>query len=108
MSCGSHCSCKLQVLVMNNQPEPGAHPVFEALQKRVVEGDAADTFIAKAQLYVSFLGNPGTIQDPTPDAPEPDDFNNPDNRPGRFLIPFDNSRARIAIAGFIMLRTGAW
>lgn len=70
---------------MNNQPEPGAHPVFEALQRKVAEGSTQDSFIAKAKLYVSFLLNPGTVADPAPDAPEPDDFNNPDNRPGRFL-----------------------
>lgn len=71
---------------MNNRPEPGAHPVFEALQRRVTAGNnTQDLFIAKAKLYVSFLLNPGTVPDPAPDAPEPDDFNNPDNHPGRFL-----------------------
>lgn len=75
----------LQVLVMNNRPEAGAHPVFEALVKRVADGDPAESFVAKARLYVSFLRNPGTVPDPAPDAPEPNDFDNPDNRPGRFL-----------------------
>ncbi|KAK9825323.1 hypothetical protein WJX74_009420 [Apatococcus lobatus] len=74
---------RVQVLVMNNRPEAGAHPVFEALQKRIAEGNAEESFIAKARLYVSFLLNPGTVVDPAPDAPEPDDFNNPDNHPGR-------------------------
>ncbi len=70
---------------MNNQPATGAHPVFEALHKQVAEGDPGEAFVAKAQQYVTFLGNPGTVQDPTPDAPEPNDFDNPDNRPGRSL-----------------------
>ena len=76
---------------MNNQPAKGAHAVLEGLHNRVAEGDATDTFIAKARHYVTFLDNPGTVQDPTPDAPEPNDFDNPDNRPGRFLPPMSMS-----------------
>ncbi|GAB4821608.1 hypothetical protein N2152v2_008654, partial [Parachlorella kessleri] len=71
---------QVQVLVMNNKP--GQHPEFEALRQRVAAGDAGDTFAAKAALYISFLDNPGTVTDPAPDLPEPDDLNNPGDRPG--------------------------
>ena len=42
-----------------------------------------DPFVKKGKLYLSFVDNPGNITDPEPDAVEPDDNNNPKNRPGR-------------------------
>ena len=42
-----------------------------------------DFFARKAQLYISFVDNPGTVPDPKPELKDPDDFNNPSNRPGR-------------------------
>lgn len=44
---------------------------------------AGDAFAAKAAAYVDLLDNPGSMDDPTPDAPEPDDLHNPGDRPGR-------------------------
>ena len=42
-----------------------------------------DEFAQKAAEYCVFVDNPGTLPDPTPDAPDPDDLNNPTSRPGR-------------------------
>lgn len=42
-----------------------------------------DPFLKKGKLYVQFVENPGNVTDPQPDAEEPDDNNNPKNRPGR-------------------------
>lgn len=53
------------------------------LRDRIALDDSQDEFLAKAQVYVELLDNPGTMPDPTPDMPDPDDFNNPTNRPGR-------------------------
>jgi hypothetical protein len=50
---------------------------------RIEAGAAEDVFAAKARVYVSMLDNPGSMPDPTPDAPEPDDLHNPHNVPGR-------------------------
>ncbi|CAL5222351.1 g4702 [Coccomyxa viridis] len=72
---------RVRVLVMNNRP--GNHSVFYALRERVQKGPAGDPFVAKARIYMALVDNPGTLPDPTPDAPDPDDFNNPTNRPGR-------------------------
>ena len=49
--------------------------------------DAGDRFARKARIYVSLVDNPGTVQDPAPHLKDPDDFNNPNNRPGRFHAP---------------------
>lgn len=43
----------------------------------------ADSFALKAALYVRFADNPGSVPDPRPDMKDPDDTNNPSNRPGR-------------------------
>lgn len=43
----------------------------------------AGLFGAKARAYVEFAANPGTLADPAPELPDPDDLNNPTNRPGR-------------------------
>ena len=58
------------------------HPHMQ-LKERVQKGPAGDPFVAKARIYMALVDNPGTLPDPTPDAPDPDDFNNPTNRPGR-------------------------
>ncbi len=39
--------------------------------------------MAKARVYVSMVDNPGTLPDPTPEAEDPNDLDNPTNRPGR-------------------------
>lgn len=72
-------SGQVQVLVMNNNPD--GHPEFERLKARAERGD--DAFAVKARRYVKWLDNPGTCKDPTPDAADPDDLNNPTSRPGR-------------------------
>ena len=43
----------------------------------------ADLFSRKARAHVTFSTNPATLADPHPDAPEPDDLNNPHDLPGR-------------------------
>ena len=53
------------------------------LKERLQKGSDSDPFVAKARVYMAMLDNPGSPPDPTPDAPDPDDFNNPTNRPGR-------------------------
>ena len=53
------------------------------IRERVQKGPAGDPFVAKARIYMALVDNPGTLPDPAPDAPDPDDFNNPTNRPGR-------------------------
>ena len=70
---------------MNNKP--GQHPVFSQVQSRIQQGahDLDDAFAQKGMQYIEFVDNPGTVEDPTPaDKPEPDDFDNPTNIPGRF------------------------
>ena len=54
------------------------------MQKRLSQPTGLpDHFARKALLYVRFMDNPGTVPDPRPDLKDPDDFNNPTNRPGR-------------------------
>lgn len=53
-----------------------------------VDGEAetaGQRFVRKAQMYVRMMDNPGTVPDPAPQLADPDDFNNPSNRPGRCL-----------------------
>ena len=78
---------KVRVLVMNNLP--GQHPVFDKVQAQVQQGASmqGNVFSQKAMKYIKFIDNPGTVKDPTPvDRPEPDDFNNPKDIPGRYPI----------------------
>ena len=53
------------------------------VKERVRSGPESDPFVAKARVYLAMVDNPGTLPDPTPDMPDPDDLNNPTNRPGR-------------------------
>ena len=53
------------------------------VKERVRSGPKSDPFVAKARVYLAMVDNPGTLPDPTPDMPDPDDLNNPTNRPGR-------------------------
>ena len=53
------------------------------MKERVRSGTESDPFVAKARVYLAMVDNPGTLPDPTPDTPDPDDLNNPTNRPGR-------------------------
>jgi hypothetical protein len=54
------------------------------LRERVSLGSAEeDVFVAKARVYLEMLDNPGTVPDPAPDLPDPNDLDNPTNRPGR-------------------------
>lgn len=70
---------EVSVLVMNNAPRE--HAEFEELRRGAAAG--TDRFSEKARHYVSWLENPGTVTDPTPDAADPDDLHNPGDRPGR-------------------------
>ncbi|KAK9816773.1 hypothetical protein WJX72_004931 [[Myrmecia] bisecta] len=72
---------QVRVLVMNNRP--GRHAVFDAVQARFAAPAHDDRTALKAAIYVDMVGNPGTVLDPAPDLPEPDDLNNPKNMPGR-------------------------
>lgn len=53
------------------------------VRQRLFEGQPKDHFMAKARVYVEMFENPGTLPDPAPDTEEPNDLNNPTNRPGR-------------------------
>lgn len=72
-------SGQVQVLVMNNRP--GEHAEFAALKERARREESV--FGKKARRYVHWLENPGTIVDPHPELSDPDDLNNPDDRPGK-------------------------
>ena len=58
---------------MNNSPLH--HPIYERHKERLQMQE-------KANVYLHWLDNTGRYKDPTPDAPEPDDLNNPSSRPG--------------------------
>ena len=53
------------------------------VRKRVEAKGAEEAFAVKGKVYVTFMDNPGSMPDPAPDAPEPDDKHNPKNIPGR-------------------------
>ena len=53
------------------------------VKERVRSGPEGALIVAKARVYLAMVDNPGTLPDPTPDMPDPDDLNNPTNRPGR-------------------------
>ncbi|BDA42972.1 hypothetical protein COCOBI_03-8650 [Coccomyxa sp. Obi] len=72
---------RVRVIVMNNRP--GNHTVFYKVRQRIEAGSAEDEFVAKARVYVSMVDNPGTLPDPAPESADPNDLDNPTNRPGR-------------------------
>ena len=56
------------------------------MRDRVRDGahDPDDAFAQKGMQYIEFMDNQGTVEDPAPgDKPEPNDFDNPLNIPGR-------------------------
>jgi hypothetical protein len=53
------------------------------LKERIEAGKPDDVLAAKGRVYVQMVENNGTLQDPHPQAPEPDDLHNPRNLPGR-------------------------
>ncbi len=53
------------------------------VQGRIDTGPADDVFVAKARVYVRMLENTGVLPDPAPDTEDPNDLDNPTNRPGR-------------------------
>ena len=55
------------------------------VRQRVEAEGAEEAFAVKGKVYVSFMDNPGSMPDPAPDAPEPDDKHNPMNVPGRYV-----------------------
>ena len=96
---------RVRVIVMNNRP--GNHTAFDEVPvldtstawlygvpydqyagqvRDEIAGGAEIDFVKKGQLYVQFVDNPGTVQDPKPNAKEPDDNNNPHNVPGRYRV----------------------
>jgi len=70
-------SNKVKAVVMNNKP--GEHKVYEDRRRFYENGEGG----VKAQHYLRFMNNPGTVPDPAPHLPDPNDLNNPTNRPGR-------------------------
>jgi len=71
---------QLEVWVMNNQPQghpKGPHEIFQRNRVRFETHPKRHFF--------HFVDNPGQLQDPRPDLPDPDDENNPENRPGRYV-----------------------
>jgi hypothetical protein len=58
------------------------------VRQRIDEGSAEDAFVAKARVYVAMVDNPGTLPDPAPHLPDPNDLDNPTNRPGRCVHLF--------------------
>lgn len=58
------------------------------MRERIEGGAAEDEFVAKARVYVSMVDNPGTLPDPAPELPDPNDLDNPTNRPGRCAHAF--------------------
>ena len=71
--------------------EHAHHALFVQVRDRVNKQGATDeeqdVFAKKGRLYIEFVDNPGTVADPTPNAVDPDDNNNPTNRPGRYCHP---------------------
>jgi hypothetical protein len=54
---------------------PAAHVVYDKVKAaHEARGGGA---------HIQFVDNPGTIPDPAPHLPDPDDLNNPTNRPGQ-------------------------
>ncbi|QDZ20574.1 subunit beta of glucosidase II [Chloropicon primus] len=70
---------KVKVLVMNGSP--GNHEAFYRLKFGWTM--SKKTASEKAKHYFTFAENPGHCKDLTPDLPDPDDLNNPTDRPGR-------------------------
>lgn len=58
------------------------------MRKRIEAGAVEDGFVAKGRVYVSMVDNPGTLPDPAPEAEDPNDLDNPTNRPGRCAHAF--------------------
>lgn len=82
-----------QVLVLVMNSAVGArHEEFEALRSRAARDPGA--FGRRARRYVRWLDNPGTVRDPAPDLPDPDDLNNPTDRPGRWVEKRKGGRCR--------------
>ena len=61
--------------------------VRDRVHRQGAAEDEQDLFVKKGRLYLEFVDNPGTVADPTPNAVDPDDNNNPTNRPGRCCQP---------------------
>lgn len=72
---------KVRVIVMD--VAPGQNHAVTALRGRLKYPKKGDTFAAKAAAYIEILDSPNSEPDPTPDAPDPDDLHNPEDRPGR-------------------------
>ena len=77
---GNLCAGNITLSVTLRRPK---YRLDLQIKERVQKGPAGDPFVGKARIYMALVDNPGTLPDPAPDAPDPDDFNNPTNRPGR-------------------------
>eukprot|EP00899_Mesostigma_viride_P027133 jgi/Mesvir1/7604/Mv06336-RA.1 len=66
---------QVQLVVMNNQP--GNHSAFYE-----VRGEVEAHGVQTARDHISFIDNPGTVLDPDPTLPEPNDRRNPNDYPG--------------------------
>jgi len=65
---------KIKAVIMNNKP--GEHEVYTNAKR--AHQSASDP----KNMLLEFMDNPGLIPDPAPHLPDPDDLNNPTNRPG--------------------------
>jgi len=72
---------QIKIVVMNMAGR--SHTSFDGLNKRFEVSILGDFHAQKARVYVSMQDAPSPCVDPTPDAPEPDPNNNPEDRPGR-------------------------
>lgn len=71
-------SGQVEVHIMKNKGiQKRPHEVFDRLQARFQSHPKSS--------YFNFVENSGTLQDPNPNLPDPDDNNNPTNTPGRFV-----------------------
>ena len=69
-------------IAIMNCGEPGKHKVYYEVKEELANPHGA---YAGKRVYIDFLESPRKYKDPTPNAPDPDDLNNPTNRPGRHV-----------------------
>lgn len=72
---------RVRVIVLNTAP--GINHAMTSLRVRLRASKSDDLFAKKAAVYVETIDSPGRGRDPGEVLPDPDDLNNPTNRPGR-------------------------
>ena len=75
------------------------------MRQRIDGGSAEDAFVAKARVYVAMVDNPGTLPDPAPHLPDPNDLDNPTNRPGRCVhLPAHGLEVSVGVLQMAVVR----